>query len=35
MNFAQFIQTTSALSALIMIQIGIFWIKQIARASAR
>jgi len=35
MNITQFIQTTGAIGALIMIQLGCFWIKQLARDAAR
>lgn len=35
MNFAQFVQTTGAISALFMIQIGIFWVKRFAREAIR
>lgn len=35
MNFAEFFQTTAAISALFMIQIGIFWIKRFAREAIR
>jgi len=33
MTFTQFIQTMSALGAILMIQIGCSWIKQLARTS--
>jgi len=35
MTITQFIQTTSAISAIIMIQIGILWLKQLAWNAAR
>jgi len=35
MNISSFIQTTGALASIAMIQIGCFWIKQMARNAAR
>lgn len=35
MNITQFIQTMSAIGAIIMIQIGCSWLKQLARNAAR
>ena len=35
MTIQEFIHTTSAVSAIIMIQIGAFWLKQFARDAVR
>jgi hypothetical protein len=35
MTISEFVQTTSAISAIIMIQIGAFWLKQFTRDAVR
>lgn len=35
MNFVQIFEASAAISALFMIQIGIFWIKRFAREAIR
>ena len=35
MTITQFVQTMSAIGAIIMIQLGCFWLKQFARNAIR